>query len=100
MKCCTLVLVATMVSCTGKVIPTPEPPPPTTATTIVLPEVVVSPEASCDTACSNQRLMGCELGRPTPKGASCEEVCENSSKTGIPELTWDKKRLTSATECD
>lgn len=33
--------------------------------------------ATCIGACTNMRRLGCELGRPTPKGAACEQVCEN-----------------------
>lgn len=33
--------------------------------------------ATCAGACSNARRLGCEIGKPTPKGGTCEQVCEN-----------------------
>lgn len=30
---------------------------------------------TCLSACDNMRALGCELGKPTPRGATCEDVC-------------------------
>ncbi len=34
------------------------------------------PTGTCASACENMRRLGCELGKPTPNGASCESVCD------------------------
>ncbi len=34
--------------------------------------------AQCEQACGALRDAGCPEGKPTPKGASCEEVCVNA----------------------
>lgn len=31
--------------------------------------------ATCATACVHLRELGCDLGEPTPRGATCERVC-------------------------
>lgn len=62
--------------------------------------VVEKPEASCHTACENQRSLACDIGEPTSEGSSCEEVCEGSFDSGIPDLAWDVKELTLAIECE
>lgn len=32
---------------------------------------------SCGSACEHLRLLGCSIGKVTPRGASCETVCDN-----------------------
>lgn len=32
---------------------------------------------TCAGACTRMRDLGCDLGKPTPKGGSCEQVCTN-----------------------
>lgn len=44
------------------------------------PSEVFSP---CASACVNLRALGCPAGSPTPKGTTCEAVCENASGTGF-----------------
>jgi len=88
---------AGMVSCekqTDPVTPKPSPPGPT-----IGPEPIPEHVTTCETACENQRDLGCELGEPTPEGTTCEEVCQNSEQSGIPGLAWDVDALTQATTC-
>jgi hypothetical protein len=35
---------------------------------------------NCATACSQLRALDCPEGKPTPRGASCEAVCESNSE--------------------
>lgn len=65
--------------------------PPQPPVTPVLP--------SCETACENQRKLGCELGEPTAEGASCEEVCQNSQQFPLPGMAWDVEKLTNEEGC-
>lgn len=51
--------------------PDPRPPRPKP-----LPPEGDAGTATCSTACSNMRSLGCDLGEPTKKGRTCEEVCE------------------------
>lgn len=71
------------------------------------PPVPVGPEpvpvvtsATCSTACDRQRRLNCELGRSTPLGATCEEVCDASFETGIDQMRWDVVDLTNAKRCE
>lgn len=34
-------------------------------------------QADCTKSCSHLRELGCEEGKPTPKGATCETICQN-----------------------
>ncbi len=85
------VVLLTLVACDR---PPPEPPEP--------PPIVeddagsVEPAPSCDTACSYLRDRECEAGNPTPSGATCEQVCENTSSTP---MEWDVVCLTDALGC-
>jgi hypothetical protein len=51
----------------------PAPPPPEPPVVIVVPDAASPP--TCDGACQHMRELGCELGKPTPRGATCEQVC-------------------------
>lgn len=42
-----------------------------------------SAPATCGDVCTHYRELGCKQGNPTPKGASCETVCENYQTSGI-----------------
>lgn len=72
--------------------PPPVPPP-------VPRPVVIIPGAGCAEACERMRALECELGRPTPAGHSCEDVCENTL-TGPRALRWDTECLAAASSCD
>lgn len=87
-----LVLVA--VGCTT--LPEPEPPDPPDPPK---PEPEEPADASCATACENQRFLECEVGDPTPEGSTCEEVCEGSFNAGVPGLEWNVDALTRARDC-
>jgi len=52
---------------------------------------------SCSSACDHQVQLGCDVGRPTPSGASCQEVCANATSSGY---DWPLQCLDSALECD
>lgn len=41
-------------------------------------------EFTCETACENFRLLGCEEYAPTPMGGTCVQVCENAQRTPAP----------------
>lgn len=100
-------LVALCIACSPIVVgpapPRPEPPPapPVTPAPVVDAGPVEPPKepATCATACTNQRGRGCALGDPTPKGASCELVCQAIEEGPIRSLRWDLECLTTATAC-
>jgi hypothetical protein len=72
----------------------PITPPPDPIPVVVEPEEL---EVSCRTACDNQRSLGCELGRDTPEGSTCEEICGNSMS--VPAMAWDVSALTYSKGC-
>lgn len=37
----------------------------------------------CEPACQNMSRLGCELGRDTPGGHTCVDVCERTEAGGI-----------------
>ena len=53
--------------------------------------------ASCATACERLVELGCPAAEPTPKGASCEEVCLNAERSGL--ALWGVNCITSAPDC-
>lgn len=71
------VAAALLVSCV-----TPGPVPPT-------------PTATCASVCAHGVELGCTWAEETPKGATCEEVCENASRV----VPWNLDCLAAATEC-
>lgn len=66
MKWLSLVALAALTACS----PSPTPIAP------VEPLDAARPPA-CGSACEHLRALGCTLGKPTPRGASCETVCDN-----------------------
>lgn len=50
----------------------------------ITPPVSLSPgtEADCAQACQHRRALGCPSADPTPRGASCEAVCQNAETSG------------------
>lgn len=61
--------------------------------------VPVRPDVpSCASACGRLADLGCEAGQPTPKGASCEEVCLNAERSGF--ALWDVGCVTRAPDCE
>lgn len=55
-------------------------------------------EPTCADACARLTALGCEGAKPTPSGATCQQVCENAQSSGI--ITWDLKCVTEAGCCD
>ncbi len=41
------------------------------------------PLQGCAGACEHMRQLDCELGRVTPAGATCEQVCEAAQANGV-----------------
>ena len=39
-------------------------------------------DADCSAMCINLRKLHCPAGDPTPKGAPCEAVCQNTESSG------------------
>lgn len=73
MKLGLIFLAVTAIACS------PAPCPPTEPRAGSCAQVVdggAPPPATCSGACMNMRVHSCELAKPTPKGASCEQVCE------------------------
>ena len=68
----------------------------------VTPEVPIldagPSEPSCTTACARFAELGCEAGKPTPKGATCVEVCENVASSGV--VLWPVRCITHAYSCE
>lgn len=44
------------------------------------------PGATCLSACANLVRHDCPAAKPTAKGASCRDVCENFQSSGIAKL--------------
>lgn len=44
--------------------------------------LAVGTPADCQAMCEHLRLIHCPAGDPTPKGAPCEAVCENTESSG------------------
>lgn len=57
-------------------------------------------ELGCAAACSHLRELGCETGRPTPEGTTCEEICGYVEATGVAEIRWPHACVAAATSCD
>lgn len=72
--------------------PNPGPQPPRPAAPDAGPGVV-----SCAAYCEHAAALGCEQGKPTPKGASCMQVCDNVQTSGFGQL--DLRCGYSATTC-
>jgi hypothetical protein len=63
--------------------PTPQPEPPDPWNDAALdagptPTPPPVPGASCADACARLTALGCPGAKPTPRGASCVEVCQNT----------------------
>lgn len=54
------------------------------------------PAATCATACAQGAKLKCLWATPTPMGASCETVCQNSSLT----VPWDVAGLSTTSTCN
>lgn len=54
--------------------------------------------ADCAAACAHMRELGCEEGKPTPKGATCEDVCNNVEASGT--VTLHPSCVVGIARCD
>lgn len=54
--------------------------------------------APCAAVCAHMRTLGCAAATPTPKGASCEEVCITVQTSGV--VAWDLDCRSKAPTCD
>lgn len=65
----------------GILVGCPTPPKPA-------PRPAVADAGGCGPACSHLRSKRCELGEPTPRGVTCEELCtrvlEENGGLGFP----------------
>lgn len=52
---------------------------------------------TCATWCAHARVLSCTAGKPTPRGAPCEEVCQNMQASGPVQL--DLRCRTHAPTC-
>lgn len=79
----TLAIVGLLVACAST--PCPANEPRTTAGSCPQSDGGADASTPCGAACTNMRRLGCELGKPTPMGATCERVCENvqSENAGV-----------------
>ena len=48
----------------------------------VPPPVLEQTDAGCEGMCAHLRELGCEQGKPTPSGATCERVCADTMAEG------------------
>lgn len=68
--------------------PTPAPTPPNPPGPTV---------ATCATACATATALNCPWARPTAKGKTCVQVCENLNASGF--TTFNVGCRTTATTC-
>lgn len=82
--------------------PIPEPLPVTASSTETASTASTtgSPVANCETACANQRALGCEIGQATPEGHDCVTVCQNLEDGPIASVRWDLACLSGASYCE
>jgi|GEM_PF-2180448 len=58
--------------------PQPEPPDPWGPSPDGATDAAPPPVTSCAAACAHLAALGCPESKPTPKGATCEAVCQNT----------------------
>jgi hypothetical protein len=51
----------------------------------------------CAQACARLRELGCAAARPTPRGASCVEVCGNVESSG--QVSWGPSCVVRSNSC-
>lgn len=66
--------------------PRPEPVPPPTEAPV-----------TCESFCARAAALGCAVSRPTPKGGTCQDICEAVQYSGIAQ--WDLGCRIRATSC-
>jgi hypothetical protein len=91
------VLLLSLIGCSGcPHNPTPTPVPPTPIVDAAAVDTGPLPH-TCSGYCIHLRALGCPAGAPTPKGVSCEDVCQNLQDSGV--VTYDLGCRTSASTC-
>lgn len=60
--------------------------------------VVPGTDTDCGAACANGRKLGCEFGKDTAAGATCEAVCHNSETSSY--VTMNPRCMAMAASCD
>lgn len=85
-----LLLAMALAAFTGcpRPLPPPQPPPPGAD----------AGAADCRTACAHLAHLGCVAARPTSRGNTCTEVCENVRSSGF--IEWDVACIARADTCD
>lgn len=68
------------------------PPPATTEGT----EADAGP-VSCTVVCARYAQLGCEAGKPTPRGVPCAVVCQNAVASGL--IHWNLGCRAAASSC-
>lgn len=75
--------------------PVPPPGPETDA---------AGPNPTCVAYCAHVTELGCPQAKPTPKGATCTEVCENVQGSGYASLDlrcgFQAKSCAGVTACE
>ena len=81
-----------------------EPVTPTPGGDGGAPPDAASRNPTCALFCGHMRELGCVQGKPTPKGASCEEVCLNVQQSEFAKLDlrcgYDARTCEAATACE
>ncbi len=54
------------------------------------------PTYTCANACDRLTALGCAEAKPTPKGVTCVEVCQNAASV----FELDLRCMSEATSCD
>lgn len=75
--------------------PRPMPGPAPTPAQDTDPDA--GPEITCADACERASKLGCAAAEPTPKGATCLDVCSNAMRSGI--ITFDLACKARAVDC-
>ena len=80
----TFILAAAFSSCLNKE-PFPKPPQPEW-------------QGSCASACENLLRLDCEMGKPSPLGSTCEDICEHVHSLG--HVGMPLECITGAESCE
>ena len=54
-------------------------------------------DATCVDVCTHAAILECVSAKPTAKGATCVEVCENLQNSGLPK--WNLPCRAAAASC-
>lgn len=71
---------------------------PVLPTIPIVPRPIPEKPSDIERVCNHLRSMQCEAGKPTPEGATCEEVITNAATQGI-DLAGDVACVEAATSC-